>query len=110
MAIRTGTDAQGHHAHVIRPTRTPGPVWAGAPPVKRMGIERQPDRERAAPDRPLSARHAAILELVGEEPTSAKVIAEALGLPRAGVDSSLYSLQTRGLVMRVPGRKGWVRT
>jgi predicted Rossmann fold nucleotide-binding protein DprA/Smf involved in DNA uptake len=108
MTIRTGTDAQGHHAHTLRPTRTPGPVWAGKPPVKRMGIERMADRERADPDRPLSERHAAILELVGEQPTSALDIAKALGISRASVDSSLYSLSTRGLVARRP-YKGWTR-
>ena len=108
MTIRTGTDAHGHHAHVFRPTRTPGPVWSGRPPVKRTGIERMADRERADPDRPLSERHTTILELVATEPTSAKVIADALGVSRASVDSGLYSLGTRGLVARVP-YKGWVR-
>jgi predicted Rossmann fold nucleotide-binding protein DprA/Smf involved in DNA uptake len=105
--IITGTDAHGHHAHVFRPTRTPGPVWSGPPPVKRTGIERQP-QARADPERPLSERHVAILELVRPEPTSALDIAKALGLTRAGVDSSLYSLSTRGLVARSP-YKGWVR-
>ena len=71
------------------------------------GIERQP-QARADPERPLSERHVAILELVRPEPTSALDIAKALGLTRAGVDSSLYSLSTRGLVGKVP-YKGWVR-
>ena len=29
MTIRTGTDAYGHHSHLFRPTRMPGPVWQG---------------------------------------------------------------------------------
>jgi predicted Rossmann fold nucleotide-binding protein DprA/Smf involved in DNA uptake len=105
MTIRTGTDAYGHHSHLFRPTRMPGPVWQGG---KRMGIERQP-QERANPDRPLTERHAVILGLVGSEPTKALSIATAIGISRASVDSGLYSLQTRGLVERVP-YKGWVRT
>ena len=107
MTIRTGTDAYGHHSHLFRPTRMPGPVWQGGKPVVREGIERQPDR--AKPERgPLSERHATILELVGAEPTKTLSIAKTLGLTRPSVDASLYALSARGLVERVP-YKGWVR-
>jgi predicted Rossmann fold nucleotide-binding protein DprA/Smf involved in DNA uptake len=110
VTIRIGHDAYGHHSLGQRQTRTPGPIYkTGKEPVKRMGIDRQPERQRIASELPITERHEAILEQVGTEPTSSRTIAETLGLSRSGVNSSLYALQDRGLVQRIQ-YKGWVRT
>jgi len=87
--------------------------FQGQPPktIKREGITRQPYRKRVAKDLPLTERHLAILQMVDtdhEHPTKPTEIAEVLGLPATGVQSSLYALQDRGLVERVPF-KGWVK-
>jgi len=79
--------------------------------IKRQGITRQPNRQRTAQDKPLTERHLAILRVLDtdwDDPMRPGEIAEVLGLTREGVNSSLYAIQDRGLVERIPG-KGWVK-
>jgi predicted HTH transcriptional regulator len=108
MTIRIGRDAYGHHRHVGTQKRVNTSPFVGQK-KERLGIERQP-RERIAKDLPLSERHEAVLRMVDvEDPIRATEIGEVLGITRSGVNSSLYALQDRGLVQRVPYR-GWVKS
>jgi hypothetical protein len=110
MTIKVGHNAQGHHSHNLRQPRFPIPTGPDREPVVHVGIERQPDRRRTAQDLPVSARHETILQAMGTiRPVSPREIALAVGLPRGGVNSSLYALQDRGLCTRIP-YKGWIRT
>ena len=109
MTIRVGSNAQGHHAHILRPARTKVYPFQGKEPVKKhVGIERLPDR-KPPPEKPLTDRHLAILSMVDEEPIAQREIADALHLNPQTVNSGLYALARRGLVERVP-YKGWVKS
>lgn len=109
MTIRAGHDDSGHRSRAARRARSPVPGGPQKPRTKRPGIQRQTYRTRIAQDLPLTERHDAILALVNPDaPTSPRVIADALDLPVAGVTSSLYALQDRGLVTRIQ-YKGWTR-
>ena len=106
MTIRVGTDFYGHHSHMFRMARQ---TTAARKVVTRQGIRRSP-RARTAQDRPLSERHMAILKVVDiVDPIRVGEIADVLQMNPKGVNSSLYALQDRGLVSRVP-YKGWVRS
>jgi predicted Rossmann fold nucleotide-binding protein DprA/Smf involved in DNA uptake len=90
-------------------TATNDPKAAKPRTVTQAGIQRHPHRQPAS-QRPLTARHEAILRLVGRaEMASAAHIARTLGLPPSGVTATLYALQARGLVERQPFH-GWIRT
>ena len=111
MTIRVGTDAQGHHSHSYRQSRTQGiSPFATKPPEVRVGIERRGVGRAKPPPKPLSDTHLAILKMVDiEDPISAREIAEVLGMKANSVNSGLYVLQSRGLVQRSLHRKGWVK-
>jgi len=75
---------------------------------RRQGIKRQ-DPAWSSHPQPLNTRHEAILSLLGtRKPTRPPDIAAALQLPSSGITASLYALQGRGLVERVP-YEGWIR-
>jgi DNA-binding MarR family transcriptional regulator len=76
--------------------------------IKREGIKPRSYQGRTVNEStPLTERHKRILRMVDiEDPIKPGEIAEVLGLKRDGVVSSLYALQDRGLVERVPF-KGW---
>jgi DNA-binding transcriptional ArsR family regulator len=105
-------DRKGHRRHWEKGGRLRYPGDDPGEPRKkivRQGIQRQPNRQRIAQDLPLTERHETILRVVDiVEPIKAAEIADALGLPASGVQSTLYALQDRGLVERIP-YKGWVK-
>jgi len=103
--MKTGHSRDGKHRHTWRGK-------AGLPPPprkteKRTGIKRMP-RERTAATLPLSERHQRVLSLLGPHPVRAALIASETGLKYNSTVSTLYALQDRGLVERVPER-GWKR-
>ena len=109
MTIRTGTDAYGHHSHLFRPTRMPGPVWQRAA-SRWCAKGSSASLSRAKPARgPLSERHAVILELVGAEPTEDfEHRQDAWAHAPERRRNTCTRCPARGLVERVP-YKGWVR-
>lgn len=89
--------------------RPPGSyVYIGGPTYVRKPVEsigRSP-RERTAASRPLTEPQAQVLALLTREPTPVSHLSLRLDRPYHGVNSTLYALQDRGLVERVP-RVGW---
>jgi DNA-binding MarR family transcriptional regulator len=110
VTIRVGHNAQGHRSRdQRRAPMVPEPVKK----VKRQGIVRSP-RKRVAPKLPLSEHQQQVLDAIeavdpgDDRPFSAAKLAEAIGGSKAGTTSTLYVLQDRGLVERIP-YKGWRR-
>lgn len=84
---------------------------SGAPhPIRssrRHGIARRPNSSRPQP-RPLTVNHELVYAHVTSEIRGPSVIARETGLAIETVQSALYVLASRGLVMRLP-YQGWRR-
>lgn len=72
------------------------------------GIRKMDGRGRVAGSLPMTDRHRQVLNAMDPAPTRAVVLAERLGLTSASVTATLYALQDRDLVERIP-YTGWRR-
>jgi DNA-binding MarR family transcriptional regulator len=72
----------------------------------REGINRQQNRTRPAATLAPTPRQVYILALMPEEPIRLIDLARKIEISSSSISSSLYSLQTKGLVEKVPN-KGW---
>jgi DNA-binding MarR family transcriptional regulator len=109
--MRVGHDPKGRRRRTFQYMGLQG-MTSEPSKIVHQGITRSP-RERVASELPLTEHQQRVLDAIdagdpGDKPFSATKLAEAVGGSRPGVTSTLYVLQDRGLVERVP-YKGWRR-
>jgi biotin operon repressor len=108
MRFRRHKTHHRHHRTELNSVNPDTLPWRPLPRPTHRGIVRSP-RAKTAAMLPISAPQAEVLLLLTDELQSPGSVARQLDRSVSSVTSSLYALQERGLVEKVP-YKGWKLT